>query len=121
MNPNNEPPESADPADEEGCGAELNRRVRRNPAATLLIAVGAGLAIGLLVRGLRPTTPRHRMMHFFDDLHGRLNDAAAPVVRRAATIAGEGAEMLRERARDGEAWAVRAIKNARSRLHKMIG
>lgn len=122
MNPYNQPPEPAEPPDataEDGYCAEMSQCVRRNPAATLLVAIGAGLAIGLLVRGLRPTpSPQRRMMNFIDDLHGRLNDVATPVVRRAATMAGEGAELLRERAHDGEAWLGRFIKDARRRLRK---
>jgi ElaB/YqjD/DUF883 family membrane-anchored ribosome-binding protein len=115
MNPNKHRSDTAD----EGYCAEMNQCVRRNPAATLLVAIVAGLVIGLLVRGLRPTpSPQRRMMNFIDDLHGRLSGVATPVVRRAATIAGDAAEMVRERAHDGEAWIERAIKAVRCRLRK---
>ena len=122
MNPNNPPPESTAPPDanaEESYCEDMGQCVRRHPGTTVLIAIGAGLAIGLLVRGLRPTpSPQRRLLNFIDDLQGRLSDVATPVVRRAATMAGEGAEILRGRAHDGEAWLGRFVKDARRRLHR---
>ena len=56
------------------CCAEVDECVRRNPGTALLIAVGAGLVIGLLVRGLRPEpTPRHRLAQLLEDIECRLH------------------------------------------------
>ena len=118
---NSEQPSNPDKPAEDGYCAEMNRCARRNPAATLLAAIGTGLAIGLLVRGLRPTrSPRARMIDFIDDLHERLHDATSPVLRKASAMAGDGADLLRERAHDGEAWVGRFVKDARCRLRKMF-
>jgi len=98
------------------CCAEVDECIRRNPGTTLLVAVGAGLVIGLIVRGLRPAPPRHRLMEFLDDLQDRV----APISRKAATMAGDGADVLREHAHDGEAWLQRCFNGARCRLGKMF-
>ena len=98
------------------CCAEVDECVRRNPGTTLLVAVGAGLVIGLIVRGLRPAPPRHRLMEFLEDLQDRVT----PVARKAATMAGDGVDVLREHAHDGEAWLQRYVKGARCRLGKMF-
>lgn len=98
-----------------GC-AEVDECVRRNPGTTLLFALGAGLVIGLIVRGRRPATPRHRMMEFFEDLQDRVQ----PVARKAAAMAGEGVEALREGAHVSEAWLGRAFHGAKCRLRKMF-
>ena len=117
--PNNEQPaESATSA--EDCCNEISECARGNPGATLFIAIGTVLVIGLLVRALRPApSPRERLMGYIDDLHDRLNEAAAPMLRKAGAMAGDGAEMLRDRAHDGEAWLGRIVKDARCRLRKM--
>ena len=98
------------------CCAEVDQYVRRNPGTTLLAAIGAGLVIGLIVRGLRPATPRHRMMELLEDLQDRVR----PVARKAAVMAGEGADVLREHVHGGEAWIERCMKDARCRLKKLF-
>lgn len=77
------------------CCTEVGQRVRRNPGTALLIAVGTGLAIGLLVRALRPE-PKHRVAQILDDIERRVRDATGPTLRKAGALAGEGAEAVRE-------------------------
>lgn len=104
------------------CCAEMDQCVRRNPAAAILIAMGAGLAIAVLVRALRPEpTPRQRLTHMIDDIEQRLRDAASPLLRKASGLAGDGAEALRDRAHDGEAWAERLLRDATRRVRRLVG
>ena len=98
------------------CCAEVDQYVRRNPGTTLLAAIGAGLVIGLIVRGLRPATPRHRMIELLEGIEDRVR----PVARKAAEMAGEGVETLRESAHDGEASIARCIRDARGRFRKIF-
>ena len=104
------------------CCADMDQCVRRNPGATLLIAVGTGLAIAMLVRALRPEpTPRRRLMNLIADLEDRLRDAATPMLRKASGLASDGAEALRDGAHDGEAWAGRLLRDAIRRVRKLVG
>ena len=79
------------------CCEELDERVRRNPNAAILIAAGAGLAIALLVRALRPEpTPQHRLARMLGNLEDRLHDLTAPVLRQAGALASDGLEAAQE-------------------------
>ena len=61
------------------CCAEVDQCVRRNPATAILVALGAGLAIGLIVRALRPEpTPQYRVARLLEDLEDRLRDVTGP-------------------------------------------
>ena len=95
----------------------MDECVRRNPGTALLIAVGAGLAIGLLVRGLRPEPDaRHRALRMFEDLECRLRDAAAPVLRRAGALASDGADALQDGLHSGDG----LLRDARNRLRRLF-
>ena len=99
----------------------MDQYVRRNPGASLLIAVGAGLAMALLVRALRPEpTPQRRLKNLIDDLEDRLRDAATPMLRRASGLASNGAEALRDGAQDGEVWGERLLRDATRRVRKLV-
>ena len=101
----------------EDCCAEVNERVRRSPGAALLIAVGAGLAIGLIVRALRPEpTPRHRLGRLIDDLEDRLRDATGPVLRKASALASDGLDAAHE----GGARAESLLADATRRLRRIF-
>jgi ElaB/YqjD/DUF883 family membrane-anchored ribosome-binding protein len=62
--------------------SKLNRLARNNPATTVLVAVGCGLAVGLLVRTLRPRPPKSRTARLLASVRGRLHDIAVPVRRQ---------------------------------------
>lgn len=97
--------------------AEAEQYVRRNPIAALFAAAGTGLAIALLVRALRPEpTPQHRLARLIEDLEGRLRDAAAPVLRKAGALAGDGLDA----AHHGEARVERALGDATRRLRRLF-
>ncbi len=61
----------------------------------MLIAVGTGLAIGLLVRALRPE-PKHRVAQMLEDIERRVREVTGPALRKAGALAGEGAEAVRD-------------------------
>jgi ElaB/YqjD/DUF883 family membrane-anchored ribosome-binding protein len=63
--------------------SKLQKLARENPTRTLLAAIGCGLAVGLLVRTLRPRTPESRTARLLADVRSRLHDIAVPVRRQA--------------------------------------
>jgi hypothetical protein len=99
-----------EPKIDEEAIAETDPRVDLEPAPsckrtnTLLMALGAGLAIGLIVRALRPEPTRtERLAHLLADLEERMRDTARPALRRATSYASDGAEVVREGLHTGEA------------------
>jgi hypothetical protein len=103
------------------CCAEVDACVRRNPATALLVAVGAGLAIGLLVRALQPEpTPRQRAFRLLEDLEDRLRDAVSPAVGKAGALAQGGVEALQHGVQRGEARLERLLHNASKRFRKLL-
>jgi len=99
------------------CCAEMDEYVRRNPGTAILLAVGAGLAIGLLVRAFRPEpTPRSRVAQMLEDLEERLREHAEPVMRKASSLASDGASALQEGLHSGEARIGRLFRDSLKRL-----
>ena len=80
------------------CCADVEQRIRRNPGTTLLIAVGAGLAIGLLVRALQD-----RVARLLKDVEHRVRKATGPALHNAGELAEEGAEAVRDGLHSGGA------------------
>ena len=86
------------------CCADVEQRIRRNPGTTLLIAVGAGLAIGLLIRALRPErTLQDRVARLLKDVEHRVRKATGPALHKAGELAEEGAEAVRDGLHSGGA------------------
>lgn len=77
-------------------GADLEATVRENPTYAIVIAVGAGLALALLVRALQPRPVEHRAARLLEDLRERLNDLADPAYRRASGLARNSASHMRD-------------------------
>jgi hypothetical protein len=103
------------------CCAEVDAYVRRNPATALLVAVGAGLAIGLIVRALQPEpSPRQRAFRLLEDLEDRLRDAVSPAVGKAGALAQGGVEALQHGVQRGEARLERLLHNASKRFRKLL-
>lgn len=103
------------------CCAEVDECVRRNPGTALLIAVGTGLAIGLLVRALRPEpSPRDRVAQMLEDLEDRLRGAADPAIRKAGLFASEGANALQDGLHSSEARLERLVRDTRRKLHRLF-
>ena len=99
------------------CCAEVDQCVRRNPGTALLVAVGAGLAIGLIVRALRPEpTPQHRVARLLEDLEDRLRDVTGPVLRKASALANDGLEA----AQQGGSRAESLLSDATRRVRRMF-
>ena len=99
------------------CCAEVDQYVRRNPTSAILCALGAGLAIGLLVRALRPEpTPQYRVTRLLEDLEDRLRDAAGPVLRKASALASDGLEA----AHHGSSRAESLISDATRRVRRIF-
>jgi hypothetical protein len=61
---------------------KLQKLARQNPKRTLLAAIGCGLAVGILVRTLRPRTPQSRTARLLADVRSRLHEIAVPVRRQ---------------------------------------
>ena len=96
------------------CCSEMEDCVRRNPAASIAIAVGVGLAVGLLVRALRPApTARDRVSHILEELDWRLRSAAAPVIDKVSSVASEGLQQ-------SEAGIERLIRDGRRRIRSLF-
>ena len=99
------------------CCAEVDQCVRRNPATAILVALGAGLAIGLIVRALRPEpTPQYRVARLLEDLEDRLRDVTGPVLRKASALASDGLEA----AQQGGSRAESLLSDATRRVRRMF-
>jgi hypothetical protein len=77
------------------CAAKLQKLARENPARTLLAAIGCGLAVGFLVRTLRPRTPEIRTARLLADVRGRLHDIAVPVRRHTEHLVENSASAVK--------------------------
>lgn len=75
------------------CCNDMDGMVRENPTRAILLAVGAGLAIALVVRALQPRPVENRAARLLEDLRERLSDLAEPAHRRATAIANNGAAL----------------------------
>ena len=94
--------------------AEADRCIARNPATAILFAIGAGVAIGLCVRALRPQpTARDRLAQVLEDLECRVRDRAEPVIRRATELASDGLQ-------NGEARLERLFRDGSRRVRKFF-
>lgn len=101
----------------EAC-AEMDRRVRRNPGTALMIAVGAGLAIGMLVRAMRPEpTPQDRLARILEDVEDRLREVTGPVIRRASSLANDGLEAAHHTGAHAESILSDAVRRVRRMFH----
>ena len=75
------------------CCNDMDGMVRENPTRTILLAVGAGLALALIVRALQPRPVENRAARLLEDLRERLSDLAEPAQRRASALASNGAAL----------------------------
>jgi len=75
---------------------EMDECVRRNPASSILIALGVGLLIGAAFRALQPRRPENRVAAMLDDIQHRLHQLSKPVYRKAARVADSGGDLVRE-------------------------
>ena len=105
--------------------AETDPRVDLAPAVNrtnvLLVALGAGLVIGLIVRALRPEPSRaERLSHLLADLEERVRDTARPALRRATSYASDGADVVREGLHSGEALVTRCWRDATKSVRKLF-
>lgn len=86
-----------------------------------LCAIGAGLAIGLLVRALRPEpTAAQRIAHLLSELQERVGDTARPALRRASEYANEGAGTFRDGLHSGEARLERLFHDATKKVRRLF-
>lgn len=76
------------------CTSKFERLARENPTRSLLVAIGVGLAAGLLVRTLRPHTPESRAARLLTDIRDRLHAIAAPVQRQAEHLMESGSSAV---------------------------
>ena len=75
--------------------SKLQSLARENPTRTLLAAIGCGLAVGLLVRTLRPHTPASRTARLLADVRNRLHDIAVPVRRQTEHLVESSASAVK--------------------------
>jgi DUF883 C-terminal glycine zipper region len=80
------------PSNENEFYAQADRAVRENPARSILIAAGVGLAIGVLIRALQPHPPMSRAERMMADIRHRLDDLGS----RANTLANSGADLVHD-------------------------
>lgn len=90
---------------------------RPSTGTNLLLLLGVGLVTGLIIRALRPEpTPQRRLVRMMEDLEDRLHDMSAPVVRKASSLASDGAQALSDGIHRGEADLQKVVRNASRRL-----
>lgn len=77
------------------CASQFDRMARENPARAALIALGLGVAAGLLVRALRPRPSANRAARLLGDIQDRLHDIAAPLHRQTEDLVECGVSTAR--------------------------
>ncbi len=83
-----------------------------NRTNAVLLAVGAGLVIGLIVRSLRPEPTRtERLADLLANLEDRVRHTARPALRKATAYASDGAEVMRDGLHTGEALLARCWRD----------
>ena len=103
------------------CCTDVEQRIRRNPGTTMLIAIGAGLAIGLLARALRPkATLQNRVARLLEDIEHRVRDATGPAMHKAGELAEDGAEAVRDGWHNGEARMGRFFRDGSKKLRHLF-
>lgn len=115
--PNHEP---ANPQNVAECCERMSQYVRRNPVATMVGALGAGLVIGLLVRSMRTETSCTRLAQLVEELEGRLRDTALPAFRKASAILQEGTSALGKGFREGESRVEQQLRTVSQRIQKLF-
>jgi hypothetical protein len=79
---------------------QVRSQIREHPIGVVLVALGVGVAAGLVIRMLAtpppPPTTRERILNSLEDIQSRLTDLAQPAYEKAAALAGTGADMLRK-------------------------
>ncbi len=78
------------------CCSGLDDAVRENPTRSIVCAVGAGLLLGLLVRGFHHRPPEARAARLLDELRERIENLAEPASRRARSLAKKGASLVED-------------------------
>ena len=80
---------------ENECSSKFRELACENPTRSILVAVGCGLALGLLVRTLRPHTAESRMARLLDDVRERLHRIAEPIQRHAGNLVESGTDAVK--------------------------
>ncbi len=114
-------PPAAQPLSPSKCCSQASQYVRKNPAATILYAIGTGLVLGLLVRSLRPEPePRSRVAQMLEDIELRLRNATGPVLTRTGALAGDGVHALQDGVESGRARLKDALRDASRRFNRLL-
>lgn len=66
-----------------------------HPSSALLLAVGCGLALGLLVRTIFPHPPESRAARLLAEVRDRLHDIAEPIQRHTENLMESGAGVVK--------------------------
>jgi ribosomal protein S15P/S13E len=77
------------------CASKLQKVAREHPTRTLLAAIGCGIAVGFVVRTLRPRTPASRTARLLADVRHRLHDIAVPVRRQTEHLVESSADAVK--------------------------
>jgi hypothetical protein len=91
----------------------------RKAGATLLIALGIGLAAAALVHAFRPQRPRQRVARLIEDMEDSFRKASAPAVHRVGAMASDGAHALGDRFSRSEAQFEKFMRGAARRLRQL--
>jgi ElaB/YqjD/DUF883 family membrane-anchored ribosome-binding protein len=101
-------------------GAQAERCARLNPGTSLLVALGVGLAVGVLVHALRPAPkPQQRLARLLQDMEESLREVSAPALDRVGSLAADGAHVLGDRLHRSEAQVEKFLRTAANRLRRL--
>ena len=92
------------------CCTQFEDRVRDNPIPSIVMALGAGLVIGLVIRALQPPPTTTRAARLLEDLQDRLHD----LTDRASSLAGDGVERVRDMGLD------RSVRSLSQRVRNLF-
>ncbi len=85
------------------------------------MAIGAGLALGLLIRALRrEPRPEYRLARMVEDIERRVREVSSPALAKAGAFAEQGMDAVRTGARVGAKLAEGYWRKARKKIGKLF-
>ena len=94
--------------------------MRRSPGTNLLVALGIGLAVGVVIHALRPAPkPRQRLTNMLEDLEDRLREIGEPAMSKVGSIAADGAHAFADQMHRREAQFEKLLRTASDRLRRL--
>lgn len=84
------------PEDGDSFTHAMDERVRENPMQAVLVAVGIGIALGVLVKALAPRHEESRAARLLSEIQDRLHELTDPALQKMSGLASDGADLVKD-------------------------